>query len=414
MDATYTLGRATFGDLSLSESERRRHLYISGKTGTGKSSLLLNLMLSDLANGRGFALIDPHGDLALSVADTVPRERVNSVVYLDPLDATHAVGFNPLQRVPPRQRAVAAAGIVSAFKNIWSESWGPRMEYILLHAVRLLLDIPGATLLHLPKILADDQYRDGVMRYATDPFTRYFWTREFAAYSERFRGEAIAPVQNKVGQFAANPMLRAIIGQPSTFDIDRMMNNGGILIANLSKQMGAEPSHLLGALLTTAFAQAAERRATIPESERKDFTLYADEFQNFATESFGMILSEARKWRLNLVLANQFLGQLPDTLRQAVLGNIGSLVVFRVGSEDAELLADELGMHMPSTLTDTPNFEAWTKTMPNGVPREPRPIQTKPPATRATGSRRAIVNHTHARFARTRGRTEQWFARLYS
>jgi hypothetical protein len=383
------------------------HIYITGKTGTGKSTYLLSLMLAEQS---GFALIDPHGDLARDIADNIPRER-RDAIYLDPLHATHAIGFNPLELVPVPRRALAAAGIVSAFKSIWKESWGPRLEYILHNSVRLLLDVPKATLIHLPLLLSNERYLRDALPHATDPFIRYYWTHEFAAYSDRLRSEAISPLQNKIGQFAANPTLRAILGQSSTLDLDRVLG-GQILIANLSKQMGAEPSHLLGALLTTAILQAAERRATVPESERRPFTLFVDEFQNFTTETFGTILSEARKWQLRLVLANQFLGQLPPTLQQAVLGNVDTLMVFRTGSEDAQLLAAELGIENHRTLRDTPNFRAWTKHLVDGMPSEPHVAFTELPTL--TGGRLAkVIRHTLSAHARPRLSIEQKIAHLF-
>lgn len=385
-----------------------QHHYITGKTGTGKSTLLLSLMLEEQS---GFALIDPHGDLARDIADNLPPER-RDAIYLDPLLETHAIGFNPLEHVPLPQRPLAAAAIVSAFKAIWRESWGPRLEYILHNSVRLLLDVPNANLIHLPLLLSNERYLTGALPHSTDPFIRYFWTHEFAGYSDRLKAEAIAPVQNKVGQFAANPALRAILGQSSTLDLGRVLDGGQILIANLSKQMGAEPSHLLGALLTTAILQAAERRATVPESERRPFTLYVDEFQNFTTESFSSILSEARKWKLRLVLANQFLGQLPTSLQQAVLGNVGSLIVFRTGAEDARLLAAELGIENHRTLTDTSNFQAWTKRIRGGTPTEPDLITTEAPYLRG-GRLAKVIRHTVSTHGRPKASIEQKIERLF-
>lgn len=383
------------------------HIYITGKTGTGKSTLLLSLMLEEQS---GFALIDPHGDLARNIADNIPRER-RDAIYLDPLHETHAIGFNPLERVPVPRRALAAAGIVSAFKSIWKDSWGPRLEYILHNSVRLLLDVPRATLIHLPLLLANDAYLAKALPYCTDPFIRYFWVYEFAGWSERLKSDAISPVQNKVGQFAANPTLRSILGQSSTLDLDRVLD-GQILIANLSKQMGSEPSHLLGALLTTSLLQAAERRATVPESDRRPFTLFVDEFQNFTTETFGTILSEARKWKLRLVIANQFLGQLPPSLQQAVLGNVSKLIVFRTGAEDARLLAAELGIGNDRTLTDTSNFEAWEKHLANGTPTEADLIKTQVPALKG-GRLAKVIAHTIAAHGRPKEKIAQEIERLF-
>ncbi len=389
-------------------------MYLVGKTGTGKSTLLHNLMADDLENGRGFALIDPHGDLSQYIADITPKCRTNDVIYFDPLDQDFAVGFNPLARVPIEQRSIATAAIISAFKNIWSDSWGPRLEYIFGNTLRLLLDVPNATLLHVPLVLAHEHYRKRLLKYCTDSFNLYYWTTEVPQVNERMWAEWISPVQNKVGQFAANPNLRAIFGQSSsTLDFDDIINSRKVLIAKLSKQMGEGPSHLLGALLSTAFAQAAERRATIPESDREDFTLYVDEFQNFATDTFASVLSEARKWRLNLVLANQFVEQLPESLKQGVLGNVGTLVVFRVGSQDAELLSKELGLpDLPGVsrqLTDTPNFQAWVKR----VATDALSIKTLPVVT--TGSRLDEVRRrTQSRYMRSRRAVERQTERIFN
>src|SRR5579863_9570027 len=273
------------------------------------------------------------------------------------------------------------ANIVSAFKNIWAQSWGPHLEYILGHSLRLLLDTKDQTLLGLPRLLIDETYREWLVRRCQDPVVRSYWQTEYAAYDTRLRNEAISPIQNKIGAFLANPFIRSILCQnASTLDVAKVMNKGKVLIVNLSKgNLGTEPAHLLGALLITACAQAAEARRRMPEHERRDFTLYVDEFQNFATNSFASILSEARKWRLSLVAANQTISQLPDSLQHAVFGNAGTLIAFRVGSLDARRLAGELGLTNPATLTQTNNFHAWAKLMRDGAPSDPRLIHTFPP-----------------------------------
>ena len=321
MDMNYILGmRAETGErVLLTPEERRRHIEIVGKTGTGKSSLLYNLMRADFAGGRGFAFIDPHGDQSSAIADATPRNRINDVIYLDAADLSHSIGWNPLERVEPDRRAVVAAQIAQAFAGIWKLSTAetPRLLYILDNALRLLLDNPadpahghepGATLLGLPRLLVDDEYRARLLRRCEDRSVKDFWEGEFAGYNPRYRQEAVAPIQNKVGQLVGNPFIRAIIGQPkSTIDIRHIIDHGKILIVNLSKgRMGAEPAHLLGALLVSAFAQAAESRADIAEKDRRDFTLYVDEFQNFATDRFADILSEARKWGLSWFSATNF------------------------------------------------------------------------------------------------------------
>lgn len=408
----HSLGQFHDGkELTLSDRARRLHLAIVGATGTGKSTLLSSLMLDDLRSGRGFALIDPHGDLAETIADAVPPSRTNDVIYFDPSDSTHAIGFNPLSGTT--DPAVLTAHIVASFKHIWRDSWGPRMEYILGNAIRLLLSTPNSSLVELPILLVDDRYRATLLARCEDPVIRLFWEQEYAGYSEKLRAEAIAPIQNKIGQLTANPTIRAIIGQSSTLHFDAIINSRKVLLCNLSKRMGDEPSHLLGAFLVTAIAQAAQNRATIPEESRQDFTLYVDEFQNFSTESFASILSEMRKWRLNLVVANQFMGQVPDLLRQSILGNAGTLAVFRIGAEDAPLLSRQLDFKNPPLLSDTPNYYAWVKTTSDGVPGNPHLIHTHPLPDRIKGSLPSVIARTRARYSRKRDQVEQSIARLF-
>jgi hypothetical protein len=401
-------------EAGLARDDRRRHLYLIGKTGTGKSTLLLNLMRADLAAGVGLALLDPHGDLAVALAQSAPRSRTSDILYLDPADATHAVGYNPVAAVPPEQRPLAAARIVAAFAHIWGESWGPRLEYILSNAIRLLLDAPDATLLGLPRLLVDAGYRERLLRTCRDPVIRAFWERELPGWSERLLSEAVSPVQNKVGTLLGSPVIRRMLGQKrSTLDLARIMDGGRVLIVNLAKgRIGEAPAHLLGALLTTAFAQAAEGRAATPEAERRDFTLYADEFQSFATASFATILSEARKWRLSLVLAHQFLGQVPPLLRQAVLGNAGSMISFRIGAEDVALIADELGLASKQALSELPSFRAWARLMRDGLPSEPRIIDLWPAADLEPGRLAVIRNRSRARHARPIAEVDAAIARF--
>jgi len=393
------LGTLSTGEsVPLLQADRRRHVYVVGMTGTGKTGLLLNLMHADLLAGAGFCFLDPHGDASQHIASLAPAERRADVIYLDPSDPTHTFAYNPLSGVPEAERATTAANIVSAFKNIWANTWGARLEYILGHSIRLLLDTRDQTLLGLPRLLVDDDYRHWLVVRCQDPVVRAFWLTEYAAYDSRFRNEAIAPIQNKVGAFLANPFIRSILCQnSSTLKLPDVMNKGKVLIVNLSKgNLGTEPAHLLGALLITACSQAAEARRHMPEHERRDFTLYVDEFQNFATESFASILSEARKWRLSLVAANQTISQLPDGLQQSVFGNAGTLVVFRVGANDAKRLAGELGMNSPATLTQTNNYQAWIKLMRGGAPLEPRVIDTlAPPPPGARLAKVVALAHAH-------------------
>jgi type IV secretory pathway TraG/TraD family ATPase VirD4 len=413
---TATIGLQLDAPILLSRGDLRRHLYVIGKTGTGKSTLLYNLMLADMLGGHGFALLDPHGDLAMAIADATPAWRIeHGVIYLDPADLDYPVGFNPLNNVPADQRPLVAAHIVAAFQHIWGSSWGPRLEYILTNALRLLLDAPGSTLLGLPRLLIDERYRRRLLAHARDPVVLNFWHAEFADYTDRFAAEAIAPIQNKVGTLLSPPAIRNMLGQVrNTIDMRAIMDHRQVLIVNLAKgKLGEAPTHLLGAFLATAFAQAAEARADVPEHARPDFTLYVDEFQHFATDSFASILSEARKYHLALVLAHQFLGQLPPSLRQAVIGNAGSLVTFRIGAEDAPLIAKELGIDNALTLTDTSNFSAWVKLLRDDMPAGTHPIHTLPPQA-GTGKSAAVRARTRARYARPRSSVEQKIARFFS
>src|SRR5713226_7242718 len=366
----HTLG----GDVMLDPEERRRHLYIVGQTGTGKSTLLLNLIAQDLAAGEGLALLDPHGDLAEAVLMHVPRDRTNDLVYVNPADIERPIGFNPLSEVPDELKPVVADGVVSAFRHVWPESWGPRHDYILTNAVRALLDVPGATLLMLPRLLIDENFRARLIEWhVRDPMVRSFWLNEYAGYGDHFRAEAISPVQNKIGKALIEPRLRNMLAQPkSTITLRRLMDEGAIVVCNLVKgRLGEGVSHLLGALLTTSIAQAALSRADVPTADRRVFHLYADEFQSFATESFALILSEARKYGLTLTVAHQYLDQLPDELRAAVFGNVGSMLACRTGATDAPILAEQIGLGGADALLDLPNFTAWARLLRGGVPSSP-------------------------------------------
>ena len=411
---TATVGLSIDAPISLSIEDRRRHMHVIGKTGTGKSTLLLSLLLQDLNAGRGFALLDPHGDLAQAVIDAVPPERTNDVLYLDPGDIEHPVAFNPLDNVPPESRALVTAHLVAAFKHLWSDSWGPRLEHVLRNSIALLVDAPGSTLLGLPRLLVDETYRAHLLVTCRNPMVRYFWTREITEWGDGFAAEALSPVQNKIGALLSPPQVRNIIGQPkSTIDLAAIMDNRRVLVANLSKAtLGEGPAHLLGAFLVTAFSQAAEQRAAMPEQDRVDFALCVDEFQNFATDSFASIMSEARKYRLSLILAHQFLGQLPNHLRQAVIGNAGSLVAFRIGAEDAPAIAADLGIESSTALTDLANFRAWTRLMQNGDPSAPTHLKTVYPEIMHSGRAAAVIARTRARYTRPRTLVEDKIARF--
>src|SRR6266436_4144495 len=369
------IGAHTLGDLVVLDcEERRRHLYIIGQTGTGKSTLLLNLIAQDLAAGHGLALLDPHGDLAEAVLMHVPRARTNDLVYLNPADAERPIGFNPLSSVPEDLKPIVADGVVGAFKHVWPDSWGPRLDYILINAVRTLLDIPGTTLLMLPRLLIDEPFREHIVqRHLRDPVVRSFWVNEYAGYGAGLRAEAISPVQSKIGRVLIEPRLRNMLAQPkSTITLRRLMDEGAIVICNLSKgRLGEGVAHLLGALLTTSIAHAALSRSDMRAADRRVFHLYADEFQSFATDSFSLILSEARKYGLTLTVAHQCLDQLPDQLRAAVFGNVGSMLACRTGASDAPIIAEQLGLGGANALLDLPNHTAWARLLFGGVPTSP-------------------------------------------
>ena len=329
----------------ISDEALRRHLYIVGKTGTGKTSLLKSIFLQLVEREHGVALLDPHGDLAEELLDLLPPRLVSKIVFFKPSDLAFPFAWNILANVPLDERPRTASGIVSAFKHVWGDSWGPRLEYILYNSIRALLDAEHTTILGLPKMLTDAAYRQWVVRQVKDPFVTAFWQEEFENYDQRFRQEAIAPIQNKVGALTTNPALRNVFGQSKRkLDIPFIMNSGRIFIANLSKgAIGDEPSNLIGSLLVSEFQRAAMQRGLQSEQERRDFTLIIDEFQNFTTGAFASILSEARKFRLSLVLSHQFTSQLEPDIRDAVFGNVGTTVAFQLGATDAEIMAKEYG-----------------------------------------------------------------------
>jgi hypothetical protein len=393
----------------LDQEERRRHLYIVGQTGTGKSTLLLNLIRQDLVAGEGLALLDPHGDLAEAALAFIPRSRTNDLVYINPADLERPIGFNPLSRVPDDLKPIVADDIVAAFRHVWPDSWGPRMDYILLNAVRALLDVPGATLLMLPRLLIDEPFRVQLVdRHVRDPVVRSFWVNQYAGYNDSFRTEVVAPIQNKIGKALMIPSLRNMFAQPkNTITLRRLMDEGAIVICNLSKgKLGESTAHLLGALLTSALAQAALSRTDTPAENRRVFHLYADEFQSFATESFALILSEARKYGLTLTIGHQYLDQLPDGLRAAVFGNAGSIIACRAGAEDAAILSRQIGLGGPDALLDLPNFAAWARLLRNGVPTSPLRIDLHdaPPPRRSDPHR--LIATSRMRFGRPRAEVE--------
>lgn len=342
----------TFG---VKKKDRRRHVYVVGKSGTGKSWLIANMAINDMRNREGMAVIDPHGDLSEILLDYVPSYRLNEVCYLDPSDIDHPFHLNPLEIQSQKgdlraQKDLVSSGIVAIFQKIYGHSWGPRLEYILRNTILTLTDVPNATFLDIPKILTDKNYRRGAVEKCQDQVLVNFWNNEFEKMGEALRNEAVSPILNKVGQFISSNFMRQIVGSPhSTIDIEEIMNQGKIMILNLPQgKIGEDNAALLGAMFITKIQLAAMNRAHLAEEERKDFFLYVDEFQNFATQSFIKILAEARKYRLCLTMANQYIGQLQstemkDSLSKAIFGNAGTIISFIVGADDAHLLAKEFG-----------------------------------------------------------------------
>ncbi len=401
----------------ISAKDQRQHLYIIGKTGSGKTTLLRNLILQHIALGHGVGLIDPHGDLAEELLNHIPPRRADHLVYFNPGDLEFPIGLNVIGNVAPDDRHLVASGIVSAFKGIWRDSWGPRLEYILYNAVSALLDCRNATLLGVNRLLTDDEYRAKVIRQIKDPFIRAFWAEEYANYDERFQREAIAPIQNKLGQFLLNPVIRNILGQiKKKVDIPFVMDNGRLFIANLSKgQLGHDKANLLGSLLVTQFQLGAMARSNRPEDERRDFYLFIDEFQNFSTDAFASILAEARKYRLCLTLSHQYIDQLSLPVRQAVFGNVGTLIAFRIGYADAEVMEKEFGNAFPaSALADLERYEAAVKLLEDGANQEPFRAKMLPPLENRIGRKEKLVALSRERFAMPRAVIEDKLNRWMS
>lgn len=387
--------------VDFADAERARHLYIYivGKSGSGKSTLLFNLAMLDILAGQGVAVIDPHGDLAEAIADCIPRSRINEICYLNVADLERPVGFNPLANVPPERRALAASGMVSAFKHLSGDSWGPQLEHFLYHGISALLDRRRATLIDLPRLYTDERFRGETVRHVRDPITRRFWEQEFTAYDQRFRTEAVAPILNKAGQFATSPNVRAIIGQTSPkFDLSFAMDNRRIVITNLAKGViGEQAANLLGSLFVSHLQLVAMGRSVIPEQERVPFFVHVDEFQSFGTDAFASLMSEARKYGAYFCLSHQFTDQIAPHVRAAILGNAGTLIVFRVGGADAALLAPEFHPMEPNVLTDQLPFKAWLR---RAAYSGPHPIDCAPRMELPCGRLERVVAQSRRNFGR--------------
>ena len=362
-------------------ADRRTHMYIVGKTGTGKSTLLANMIRQDIQNGEGVAVIDPHGDLVEQALACIPQERQSDLTYLNVPDTNLKFSFNPLCNVPAHERALVASDLLDVFKKIWIEFWGPRLEHILRNALLALLDQPNASLLDVLRLLNDREFRREVTLRLPNKAVREFWLREYEDYPVRFRAEAIAPIQNKIGAFMSNPVLCKILtGSDDSLDLRRIIDDRKILLVNLSKgKIGEDTAALLGAFIVAHFGRTALRRADTKETLRRDFYLYLDEFQTFATPSLVNMLSELRKYRLNMILAHQFISQLEMPVREAVLGNTGTNIIFRVGPTDAMLLEKTFQPDFNIIdLLNLPNHHIYLKLMVEGVITKPFSAKTLP------------------------------------
>lgn len=396
--------------------DRSRHVYIIGQTGAGKSGLLELFALSDIFHGQGYAIIDPHGDFAVNNMRFIPGSRIEDVVYFNPADTAYPLGFNPLEVTNPEQKSNISSEVIGVLKRMFGESWGPRLEYILRYTILALLDRPDTTMLDITRMLTDKKFRKETLTYCTDTVVLQFWNVEFASWNDKFQAEAIAPVLNKVGAFTANPTIRNIIGQPkSTFNIRKIMDEGKILVVNLSKGLiGEDNAAILGSFLVTKIQLAAMSRSDIPNiADRRPFYLYVDEFQNFATDSFATILSEARKYGLNLTVANQYISQMTDTVRDAVFGNVGTMISFRVSADDAPILSKQFEPQFePQDLLQMHNRHFVMNMVINGekAPAFSATTLTLPPEQIDNTGR--IIELTRRRYSRPRAEVEVEIAEL--
>lgn len=354
--------------------DRFQHLYCLGKTGVGKSTLLYNMAIDDIRKGNGIAVLDPHGDVAEKLITYIPEFRRADLIYFNAPGPAHHTGFNPLQNVPKEQRHIVASEVVLMFKKIWGDNgWGPRMEYILRYCILTLLEYPSGTLLDIQPLLLDTSFRNLVLHYTDDTTILSFWHNEFTNYTTSMRAEAISPILNKVGVFQASNTLRNIVGGADSINMDNVMNSGKILICNLSKGLiGEDISQILGSLVTTSLQVAAMRRARLPAEDRRGFFIYIDEMHSFVTSSFATMLSEVRKYGIGLFLTHQYLEQLPEPLQRAVLGNVGTIITFRIGTHDAQIMAEEFyPVFKVDDFINLPRFEFYIKLLIDGMTSKP-------------------------------------------
>ncbi len=403
--------RLKFG---IKANDRTRHVYVIGKTGMGKSTMLENMAVQDIQNGSGMCFIDPHGKTADLLLEYVPKNRIRDVIYIAPFDVEHPISFNVLESVDRDKRHLVSSGLMSTFKKIWEDAWSARMEYILTNTLLALLEYPGSTLLGVNRMLSDKEYRKDVVSHIQDPSVKAFWVKEFANYTERQAAEAVPAIQNKVGQFTANPLIRNMIGQStSSFDFRKAMDERKIIIINLSKgRIGDENMKLLGGLLVTKIYLAAMSRADVPDRVMKmlpNFYLFVDEFQNFANASFADILSEARKYKLNLTIAHQYIEQMDELVRPAVFGNVGTMIAFRVGANDAEELEKEFApVFVLEDLVNLGFAQIYLKLMIDGLSSTPFSATTLPPIAHPdTSYVKEIIDSSREQYSKPRAEVEQ-------
>jgi hypothetical protein len=388
----------------LKRADRRRHMYVIGKTGTGKSTLLANMAINDLKNNEGMAVIDPHGDLIEILLDFIPSHRINDVIYFNPADTDNRiVKLNLFEGENVQHRELIASGIISIFHKLYGYSWGPRLEYILRNALLTLLSNPQAKLSDVIRLLTDKKFRDQIVDKLEDPVLKNYWLDEYNQLHDRLRNESISSILNKIGQFVSSPLVRNVVDAThSSFSIEELMGEGKILLANLSQgKLGEDNATLLGAMLITKIQLAAMNRVNIPEEKRKDFYLYVDEFQNFATESFVKILSEARKYRLDLTLANQYTAQIPEEVQKAIFGNCGNIVSFVMGADDARLFAQEYSnLYTPEDLVSLGRYQIINKISIDNIISRPFPAHTLPPLSNTNQNREKVIRVSRERYAK--------------
>lgn len=407
----------TFG---IKERDRTRHTYIIGKTGMGKSTLLENLAIQDIQNGEGLCVIDPHGSMAEKLLDHIPESRIKDVIYFAPFDTDAPIGLNVLEKVEKEKIHLVANGIMAAFKKIWVDAWSARMEYILTNILLALLENENQSLLGVNRMLTDKEYRKKIVSNVTDPTVKEFWEKEYANYTERFAQEAAPAIQNKVGQFVGNPLIRNIVGQQKTsIDLRDAMDNRKILIVNLSKgKVGEGNANLIGSLLITKIYLAAMSRADSGPYELEKlppFYMYVDEFQNFANESFANILSEARKYNLALTVAHQYIEQMTDEVKAAVFGNVGTMIAFRVGATDAEVFEKEFAPYF--ILDDIVNlsaFQVYLRLMIDGQGSKPFSARTLDPIQKpAVSYAQAVISHSRKVYGKPSKEVEEEINEFY-